>query len=70
LGVRKFAVFAGATAVRHGWIRRAGGEYHRTRNHSRIEVLRMAPGLLGELHPRGQTEFGVDVREMGLHRSR
>jgi hypothetical protein len=27
-------------------------------------------GFLGELHPGGQAEFGVDVGEVGLHRAR
>jgi hypothetical protein len=31
---------------------------------------RVAGSLLDELHAGGQSEFGVDVGEMGLHRAR
>jgi hypothetical protein len=30
----------------------------------------MAGCFLGELHARGEAEFGVDVREVGLHGAR
>jgi hypothetical protein len=33
-------------------------------------ALYMARGLLRELHPRGQSQLGVDVGEMGLHGAR
>ena len=70
LGIRKSVVLVELRPSVMAGFGGAGAVYYRTVNHSRIEVSRMARGLLRELHSRGKAKLRVYVGEMGLHGAR